>query len=133
MYPICAPAAVRLDAETGLSPIPHIGQQPYKHVANPDASPGVDATGTGPMMSDRQRTTSLSNPLFETVGAAPSRMTSHEAMSPDVDALEDSTSVAAVVASDTEPAAAPIEDSEVTSPLTGATQNIDNYYLLVQL
>ena len=124
VYPICAPAAVRLDAETGLSPIPDIGQQPYEHVANPDPSPDAEAdVGSGPM--GRCRTTSLSNPLFEQVGAVPSHMTSHDSMpGADEAPVERDGGPSSAGASGLQepfPAVVPSEASvaEPSSPLTG--------------
>lgn len=112
MYPICAPAAVRLDAETGLSPIPDIGQQPYEHVANPEPSPDADV-GSGPMA--RGRTTSLSNPLFEQVGAVPSHMSSHDVMSGAQEHEEDTSAGASGLQE--------ASVAEATSPLTGVFCN----------
>lgn len=110
VYPICAPAAVRLDAETGLTPVGDIGQQPYEHVSNPERSGDPDE-GSGPMT--RHRTTSLSNPLFESVGAVPSHMASHE-----------STSGVETVVEASDSQLTPTVDvpfPEASSPLTGAT------------
>lgn len=131
VYPICAPAAVRLDAETGLSPIPDIGQQPYEHV-NPEPSSDPDADGSGPMV--RHRTTSLSNPLFEQAGAVSSQMSSHDPMQAVMQ--HEQADLPAVTAELQEPPVAavvqPSEGSiaEATSPLTGASLNIEILHLL---
>jgi hypothetical protein len=119
VYPICAPAAVRLDAETGLSPLPDIAQQPYEHIPNPEPAcdPDVDV-GSGPM--SRQRTTSLSNPLFESVGAVPSQLTAHDSISEA--AVHEGENPLATEAVVVDSQASPVTAiAETASPLTGVT------------